>query len=196
MFVQIIKGKVNDPATFNREAERWSTDLKPGATGYLGTTWGVAADNTAFVAARFESEAAARANSERPEQGEWWAGVESAFDDVSFQDCAEVDLMMGGGSDEAGFVQVIEGRVKDQAAARAMLTEMDGRLAEMRPDILGGAMAWHGDDGTFTQLVYFRSEADAHTGESATSDTEVDNEYQNMMATEPSFIDLTEPHFD
>src|SRR4051812_35422127 len=118
MFVQIIQGKVRDEERFNREAARWATDLKPGAVGYLGCTWGVATDGTGFVAPRFDSEDSAKANSARPEQGEWWAGMEPAFDGVSFHDCSQIDSMMGGGSDDAGFVQVIQGRVKDQGAAR------------------------------------------------------------------------------
>lgn len=196
MFIQIIQGRVRDADRFRAEADRWVTDLKPGATGYRGCTWGLADDGTGFLAARFESEQAAKGNSQRPEQSEWWAGMEPAFDDVTFQDCAEVDTMMGGGSDEAGFVQVIQGRVKDQTAARVMLRDAEGQLAEGRPDILGGLMAWHSNDGDFTQVMYFRSEEKARAGEGSPADAELDNQYQDMMATEPKFIDLRQPRFD
>ena len=68
----------------------------------------------------------------------------------------------------------------------------EGRLAENRPDILGGLVAWHGDDGAFTQVVYFRSEDQARAGEAGGAD----ERYQDMMAGEPTFIDLRDPHFD
>jgi len=196
MFIQIIQGPVRDADRFNREAERWAADLKPGAVGYQGCTWGLAADRTAFMAARFDSAESAKENSARPEQGDWWAAMEPAFEDVSFLDCDQIDTMLGGGSDEAGFVQVISGRAKDQASARAMLRDAEGQLSQSRPDILGGIMAWHGNDGEFTQIMYSRSEAQARSGEGSPAEAEVDNQYRDMMAIEPTFIDLDEPHFD
>jgi hypothetical protein len=196
MFLQIIQGPVSDAALFEREASRWRDDLKPGAPGYLGCTWGISEDGVGFLAARFDSAASAEANSTRPEQGEWWAAMEKAFAAVEFRDCAEVDAMMGGGSDEAGFVQVISGRVNDRAAARTMLREAEGQLAVTRPDILGGVFAWHGGDGDFTQLMYFRSVDDARAGEGSSDDDEVDAGYRDMMAVEPTFVDLTSPQFD
>ena len=77
-----------------------------------------------------------------------------------------------------------------------MLHRAEDQLAEVRPDILGMTMAWHGDGGGFTQLVYFRSEAAARSGESEDADSDVGREYQEMMADEPTFIDLTDPRFD
>ena len=196
MFMQIIQGRVTDSDRFLAEAGRWPIDLKPGATGYLGCTWGVASDGTGFVAARFDSKEAATRNSQRPEQAAWWQRMAPAFGDVSFHDCTDVDTMVGGGSNEARFVQVIQGRAKDQAAARIMLRDSEGQLSEGRPDILGVVMAWHGDTGEFTQMVYFRSEQDARAGEGSATDDEVDNQYRDMMAVEPTFIDLTDPRFD
>jgi hypothetical protein len=77
-------------------------------------------DGTAFVAARFESADAAAANSGRPEQSDWWAETEKCFDGpVSFVDCDDVETFRAGGSDDAGFVQVIRGEVNDIEAARA-----------------------------------------------------------------------------
>jgi hypothetical protein len=100
--------------------------------------------------------------------------------------------MMGGGSDTAGFVQVIEGRAKDRESARRMMRDAEGQLTRDRPEILGGLVAWHGDDGEFTQVVYFRSEDEARAGEAEGAD----QRYQDMMAGEPTFIDLRDPHFD
>ena len=48
-------------------------------------------DGTLVLLARFESEEAARANSERPEQGEWWAETEKIFDgEPTFKDSSMV----------------------------------------------------------------------------------------------------------
>lgn len=197
MYIQIIRGSVTDPAAFLAAADSWPTDLKPGATGYLGCTWGVSPDGTGIVAARFDSEASAQANNDRPEQGGWWSSVLSpTLTDPVFFDCADVDTMLDGGSDAAGFVQVIQGRAKDPAAAKAMMDEVGDDLAAARPDILGGVMAWHGDGGGFTQIMYFRSEQEARSGESTDMDPEVQAQYEAMMAEPPTFIDLPDPHFD
>ncbi len=196
MFVQFIKGRVADVGRFHTQAARWSTELRPGAIGFLGSTWGLTDDGTMFLAARFESAEAAARNTARPEQAAWWEATADVFDEVLFRDCTDVDTILGGGSDQAGFVQVISGRVKDQATARATLKSVEGRLAAARPEILGGVMGWHGDGGGFTQVMYFRSEQAAHAAEAGQADADLDRQYQEMMADPPSFIDLNEPHFD
>ena len=76
MFVQVIKGKVSDPAAVRAHMDRWVEELSGGAQGWLGTTAGIAADGTMVALVRFEDAAAAKRNSDRPEQGEWWAGME------------------------------------------------------------------------------------------------------------------------
>jgi hypothetical protein len=72
MFAQIIVGKTRDGAAMQATAERWDAELRPGAKGILGVTSGVADDGTAFTIVRFDSEADAKANSARPEQGRFW----------------------------------------------------------------------------------------------------------------------------
>ena len=69
MFVQIIEGKVSDRSGLRRQFDRWESELRPGAAGFLGSTGGVTNDGVGFAIARFESAAAANANSERAEQG-------------------------------------------------------------------------------------------------------------------------------
>ena len=63
MFVQVIEGKVSDRAALRRQLDRWNDELRPGATGFLGSTSGVTDDGVGFTIARFESAAAATANS-------------------------------------------------------------------------------------------------------------------------------------
>src|SRR5438270_2467120 len=152
MFIQIVQGTVTDADLWRRQNDRWQSELKPGAKGYLGSTGGVSPTGTAIVMARFESEAAARANSDRAEQGAWWNETEKALRDATFHDCTEVDTLMGGGSNDARFVQIIQGRAKSQADMRRLTGEMEQQLRKARPDILGITVAWHGDGG-FTQTV-------------------------------------------
>lgn len=196
MFVQIVSGSVTDRELFLREAARWEEEVRPGAAGYLGGLWGLSPDGTGVAVAEFESAAAAQANSDRPEQGEWWAAIEPAFAEVSFQDCAEVDVMEREGASAPGFVQIIRGRVKDQDATRRMMQQRRDDLFASRPDIVSGLMAWPGQDGTFTQVMCFRSEDEARSGESTMADDEVGRDYQDAMAEPPTFLDLPEPHLD
>ena len=196
MFVQIMQGKVKDPELLDKQMDAWSRDFKPRATGFLGSTSGID-DNGNFIAiARFESEEAARKNSDRPEQSEWWQSMASAFDgDVDFTDCTEVDAMLGGGSDSAGFVQVMRGRAVDPDKMRGTAEHMEQELQKARPDILGGLAAWHGDR-QFTQVIYFTSEDAARKGEEEMPDDPTASEWENMLDGEITFIDLREPRFD
>ena len=72
MFVQIIEGTTSKPEALLAAGDAWQAEVQPGAIGYLGVTAGVSADGKAFTIVRFEDEASARANSERPEQGAWF----------------------------------------------------------------------------------------------------------------------------
>ncbi len=195
MFLQIIQGTIADRATFEHEADRWAAELKPSAAGFIGGTRGVTPDGIGVLVARFESDEAARANSDRPETTEWWRSMEKAFDAASFKESYEVDTMLGGGSDDAGFVQLIQGRVKDKSAARAMLIGAEGQLVQGRPDILGGLMVWFGNSGEFTQVMYFRSEEEARAGELGEAEEELDEQYRDLMEGEPTFLDLPNPSF-
>ena len=126
MFIQIIEGEVKDAALMERQIESWRRDIKPGAKGYLGSTSGVTPDGRSITLARFESEAAAKTNSERPEQGRWWSETAKAFaGDPTFYDCREVDTVFGGGSSDAGFVQVIQARAKSQEQMRSRRADME-----------------------------------------------------------------------
>jgi hypothetical protein len=196
MFVQVIQGKVQDAELLLRQTERWATEVKPGVQGYLGSTGGVTADGRSIWLARFQSAEAAQANSSRPEQDAWWNETSKAYDGVpNFVDCTEVDELLGGGSNDAEFVQVIQGRAKNATQMRDMLAQAESDLHRERPDVLGGIVAWH-DDNEFTQVVYFRSEAEARRQEQLTSGTELANRLRDMTEATPTFYDLTDPRMD
>ncbi len=197
MFVQVIQGKTSKPAELKAAGDQWQRDLAPGASGWLGSTTGVGDDGTFVGIVRFDGVEAAQANSNRPEQSAWWAETEKLFDGpVTFSDCADVIAFGGGGSDKAGFVQVMQGRVKDVEAMKALSSEMEESWGGYRPDVIGGITAVHADGHTFTSAVYFTSEAEARVGEKQ----EVPAELQDVMARdqalyegEMTFIDLHEP---
>ncbi|MGH2818982.1 MAG: hypothetical protein ACRDJS_11095, partial [Actinomycetota bacterium] len=133
MFVQVIQGRATDPAGLKKEWDRWDQEIKPSVEGYLGGTAGVTADGEFIALARFESEEAARANSDSAEQSAWWEETSQYLADPMFHDCTEVELVKDGGSDEAGFVQVIQGKVTDVAKARELDARMEDQLRELRP---------------------------------------------------------------
>src|SRR6266508_1488720 len=75
MFVQVIQGQVSDAGQARAALDRWVQELAPGAPGWLGSTAGVTEDGRFIALARFESEEAAKRNSDRPGQdlSEWSA---------------------------------------------------------------------------------------------------------------------------
>jgi hypothetical protein len=165
MFIQVIKGQVSDTEAVQAAWNRWLDETSPGAIGWLGTTAGVTDDGTLVALARFESEDAARRNSARPEQDQWWREMAKLFTgEATFHDCPEVLEMGPGGSDDAGFVQVIEGRVRDVERWRQLGERWASTGNDFRPDVIGGITALHGDGG-YTTAVYFTSEAEAREGE-------------------------------
>ena len=111
----------------------------PGARGFLGSTIGIAGDKTFVALARVVDEAAAKANSTRPEQRALWADTAMCFDgEPSWRESNDVTTLFGGGSDSAGFVQIIEGTTSDRAKAESLETpEMLRQLRVARPDLLG-----------------------------------------------------------
>src|SRR4029077_15125498 len=72
MFVQVIQGHVSDVAQVRVQLDRWVEEVAPGAVGWLGSTSGVTDDGRLVALARFESDEAARQNSDRPKQTAWW----------------------------------------------------------------------------------------------------------------------------
>lgn len=195
MFMQVIQGDVTDPEQMRQRLRQWRSELKPGAKGYIGSTVGVTPDGRSVALIRFESEEAARANSERPEQGDWWEGMKKAYSgEVTFHDCRVVDSIGGHDCDHAGFVQVIQARAKDQDAMRARVAELEPELRRRRPEILGMNFGWHGD-GSFTEAVYFKSEAAAREGE-ASPEQQGAKEFLGLVDGQPTFFDLRNPELD
>lgn len=194
MFIQVIRGKVGNADAARSAFERWNADLRPGATGFLGSTAGVADDGSFVAVARFGSEDAARRNSDRPEQSAWWDETSKVFDgEPAFHDCREHDLYNGGGSNDAGFVQVMVYKPKDLGPVREMAKKMD-ELPNFRPDVLGSVTAY-AEDGTVIDVIYFTNEADAREGEKQEMPAEMQEMMQDFGSNvgEITYVDLKDP---
>lgn len=195
MFIQVISAKVRDRDGVRRFGERWNAEIRPGAAGFLGATFGVTDDGTLVNCARFESREAAAANSSRPEQSAWWGEFEQLLDGpATFRESDDVTVSMIGDVDSARFVQVMEGRLLDVEAARALGDEMNTTLAVERPDILGDVQVIY-PDGAFTNVVYFVSEAAARDGESKNLSPAAQGVMDRMMAVMEvhEFLDVRDP---
>ena len=136
-----------------------------------------------------------RANSQRAEQGRWWAETEKCFDgEVRFTDSDDVDSFLAGGSDDAGFVQVMKGRGTDRDRVHALDEQFEAHAASFRPDLLGGFRMWTGPD-SYIEVAYFTDETEARHGESKEPPPELAGqmgEFQALMAN-VEFIDLRDP---
>ncbi|SDH92999.1 hypothetical protein SAMN05192558_103242 [Actinokineospora alba] len=197
MFMQIIQGRVRDTEAAKAALDRWQTDLAPGAEGWLGGTYGVTDDRMMVAAVRFESREAAQRNSDRPEQSSWWAEMERCFDgEVTFHDCDDVTLLLDGGSDKAGFVQVIQGRVTDRDKVRSMVEQSSKMISQYRPDVLGGTLAVD-KDGFFTETIAFTSEDEARKNEAKELPPEAQKMFEEEMSLmqDVKYLDLHQPWF-
>jgi hypothetical protein len=196
MFVQVIKGRVADPARLKAALDRWAEELAPGAEGWLGSTAGVTEDGRFIALARFESEAAARRNSDRPEQDRWWAETSRLFDgQPSFLDSSDVDVDTNGDPATATFVQAMQGRTSDPERARRLMAEDSTDWSQFRPDMLGSVAVGH-DGGAYTMVMWFTSEAEAREGEAKEPPPELKAQMDEMGALsvgEPEFFDLKDP---
>lgn len=189
MFVQIIEGRTSDWEGVRRLGERWQAELLPGAKGFLGATAGITADGRVAQIVRFRDENTALANSERAEQGAWWAEMEKYFDgDVSFTDSTDITTFLAGGTHDAGFVQVM----KVSGVDRAAVERLDGILeayASARPDVIGGIRIWTGSD-RYVEVVYFTSESEARAGEKTEMPPEMAEAMAELGEATTEYLDL------
>jgi hypothetical protein len=196
MFVQVIQGQVSDAGEVRAAWDRWMRELAPGAAGWLGSTGGVTDDGRFVSLVRFETEDAARQNSDRPEQDQWWRGTSKLFaGEATFRDSNDVTLDVVGDPDTAGFVQVIQGRGSDPDRAKELMGQDSAEWAAFRPEVLGSVAVGH-EGGAYTMAVYFSSEEAAREGERKEPPPELKAQMEEMNALsigEPEYFDLRDP---
>jgi hypothetical protein len=183
MFLQVFRGQVGDRDAARVCLGRWVDTL---GSGWLGTTAGVTEDGRSVTLARFSSPDAAAPT---PARDTWWEEMSAlSSEPLAVQDCPEVMTQLRGDSPEAGFVQVLQGRITDLDRLQRTLAAASPWQSVARPDIIGGLLGLHGD-GRFTQAVYFTSEQAAQAGECAP----VDDTGTDPLVEDLTWFDLRTP---
>jgi hypothetical protein len=191
MFIQVIQAKSSRRDEVRALIREWGEQSTEG-TGFLGGTYGFTDDDEFIGVVRFESREQAMANSGRPETDAMATKMAELMDGPpTFHDCDDVTVWLDGGSDDAGFVQIIQGRTDDPDRLKEVMSEAPDDMREQRPDIIGGTFALE-DDGTFTNTVAFTDEASAREGEKNSTPPE---EMQSLMR-DLRFYDLRDPWFE
>ena len=193
MHVRFIRAKVADVDGLRAHLERGEGQLTADAVGFLGSTAGITAKGDFVALARFDSAAAAAANRERIEAGEWWRELLTYLDgEPAVKETERVSVLMAG-SDDAGFVQIMEG-TGDPDALAALDEQFVAIAPEYRPDIMGGYRAYFAD-GTWADVAYFTSEAEARAGESREMPPEVAKLFEEFgrVAGITVYHDLNDP---
>ncbi|WP_028653683.1 hypothetical protein [Nocardioides halotolerans] len=195
MFIQVMQARCTRHDELRALADEWAERSGPDADGWLGGTYGFTDDDLFFGVIRFTDRDSAMANSARPETSAFAERMAALVDGpVEFHDSDDVSVLFDGGSDDAGFVQIIRGKVDDPARLRALLSSDPEALHQMRPDILGATLAIEAD-GTFTETVAFTDEDSARRGEATPPPPEVAGEFEWAMQG-ASFHDLRQPWFE
>lgn len=194
MFIQVIQSKTSRRQEVRELLDEWASSMEdPG--GWLGGTYGFTDDGDFLAVVRFENRELAMANSDDPRTSAFAERMAALMDaPPEFQDCDDVTVLLEGGSDDAGFVQVIRGRSDNPEGLKTALTGDTDQLREMRPEIIGGTLAFS-SDGRFTNTVAFTDEASAREGEAKEPPPEV-REALDEMIDGASFYDLREVWFE
>jgi hypothetical protein len=118
-----------------------------------------------------------------------WLGSTGGATDVT------VDAV--GDLDSAGFVQVMSGQVTDPDRAKQLMAAQPD-MRDLRPDVLGSVTVGH-QEGRWTSVLYFTSEAAARAGEAKEMPPEAVKAMEQMQAPsvgQPEFLDLRTPWLD
>jgi hypothetical protein len=192
MFIQVIQAKTSKRDEVRALTDEWG-ELPNEGSGFLGGTYGVTDDGDFFGVVRFESKEKAMANSERPETDAMAKRMGELMDGPpQFHDCDDVTVWGDGGSDEAGFVQIIQGRTDDPERLKEVMSADDDEMRTQRPDIIGGTFGLK-TDGSFVNTIAFTDEASAREGEASSGGPP---EEMATLMSDLTFYDLRDPWFE
>ncbi|WP_109507664.1 hypothetical protein [Nocardioides speluncae] len=195
MFIQMVQGTCTREDEMHSLVDSWCATMSE-RPGWLGGTYGFTDDSRFVGVVRYDSETSCRENCSREDAGAWWAQAEMLFDGApEIHQSEDVSMMLDGGSDDAGFVQVMRGRVLDADRFRHFNTdtEMTNMLHQARPEIIGSTLLFE-PDGTFTETISFTDEATARVGEKQEMPAEMMTDWQSSIA-DVEYIDLHRPWF-
>ena len=195
MFSQTLTAQVSDKDGFKQALDTWYEQLAP--DGYLGGICGVSSDGVGVVISYYDTAASAHEQGEREQQKQWLADLNQYLSgDVTSRQADDVVDDSPGDISGAGFVQVIEGALKDPDRMRELATSNREAWAAFRPEILGSRLLLH-NAGKYTMVIYFTDESAAREGEQKQEvPPELADEAKEMasMDTEqPTFLDIAEP---
>lgn len=195
MFIQMVEGACSQHDDMRMLIDDWC-DRMADEPGWLGGTYGFTDDDRFIGVVRYTSRAACEQCCAAEDAGMWWAAAEEMFDSTpEIHQSEDVMMMLEGGSDEAGFVQVMRGRVGNPDKLRRIMTDQDmtSMLHQARPEIIGATLLIE-DDGWFTETISFTDEDSARKGEAMDMPAEVTADLQEAMA-EVAYYDLHKPWF-
>lgn len=194
MFIQMIQGECAKQDEMRGLVDEWC-GLMADQVGWLGGTYGWSDDGRFVGVARYESRDACTELGAMENGKAVWDRITGMIDGVEIHESEDVMVLLDGGSDDAGFVQVMRGRVNNADALRqfAVDDEMTSMLHQARPEIIGATLAIE-DDGTFTETVAFTDEASAREGETTHMPDAIVRRMEESMA-DVEFIDLHQPWF-
>ena len=195
MFIQMVQGPCSRRTEMRALVESWCAGIAE-HYGWLGGTYGFTEDGRFVGIARFTDSRSCIDAAQRPEAPAFWADALGLLDGTcEIHQSDDVTLMFDGGSAEAGFVQVLRGKLRDPAQMRYLLADQDmtAMLHETRPEILGATLAIS-QDGTFTETVAFTDEALARAGESIRMPEQVRRTLDDAVA-DVEYLDLRQPWF-
>ena len=198
MFLQIMQGKVRDADLFQQQGDKWRSDIKPGAIGYLGSTSGVSPRRHARSSGSVRiSRSGAVPIVRGRSKAQWWEEMAPAFDgEVTFIDCPTVDLIAGGGN-RAGGLRPGHARARRQPAGDARHGRRDDRRAEGNAS---GCARRHRRVARRPSVHSRRCTSRpkptrARRSKTMADDPQVD-EWNKMLDGDMPFVDIIDPTYD
>jgi hypothetical protein len=188
VFIRILRGQAVDGAATRAELARWRQQLGGGGLGWQRLTAGIGDEGELVLVLRYDAEATARHDRERPELAAWQTSAERHLAGPGrWYDCPVVHTMKDGDNREAGFVRVVQGRLADPVRLAAMRAEVERTLRDRAPHVLGVTVAEHADGTGFTELTYLSSER-----ESRAADRQMPVEMAVQLGTVRSYVEALE----
>ena len=185
MFIRILRGQAYDGAATLAEIARWRQELGAGVLGWQRLTAGIGDAGELVLALRYDAEAVAQQDRDRPELAAWQASVERHLTGPGrWYDCPVVHTMKDGDAGQAGFVRVVQGRLADPVRLAAMRDEVERTLRDRAPHVLGVTVAEHADGTGFTELTYLTSER-----ETRAADRQMPVEMAVQLGTVRSYVE-------
>ena len=195
MFIQMVQGRCSRQDEMRGLVEDWCGSMAA-QPGWLGGTYGFTDDDRFIGIVRFDSHNACMDAAKMPDAATYWAAADALCDrGCEVHESEDVSIMLEGGSDRAGFVQVMRGRVGDADKFRHFMTdaEVTSMLHDTRPEIIGATLAIE-QDGSFIETVAFTSEDAARKGEQTEMPAEMQSDFESAM-TDVEYLDLHHPWF-